>query len=119
MIASLAARDELVARVVRRLGRDADSGVTPPLAVSGLWGSSAPMLAAMIARQSARPLLYISAHAEQADDAIEDMETFVGLRGDALPAWELRPGEGAAGDEIAAERARLCGEYRAAAVPRI
>lgn len=121
MIASLAARDDLVAEVVGRLGRgaDADSGAAPPLAVSGLWGSSAPMLAALIAQRTARPLLYITAHAEQADDAVEDMETFVGLRGEALPAWELRPGEGAAGDEIAAERARLCGAYRGSAAPRL
>ena len=66
----------------------------PPAGANGLWGSSAPILAAVVARQLARPLLHVTAHLDQADDARDDMETALGRAVDVLPAWETLPGEG-------------------------
>ena len=78
-------------------------------AVSGLWGSSAPILAAATGDAVGRPILYVTAHLDQADDARDDMETVLGRAVELLPAWEALPGEGAGAGEINAERTRLCG----------
>ncbi len=97
-------RDPTVETLCRRLGE----GPGPPSAANGLWGSSAPILAAMVARSLGRPLLYVAAHFELADNARDDMETTLGEAVELLPAWETLPGEGAAAGEIGAERTRLC-----------
>ena len=76
--------------------------------VSGLWGSSAPMVTALTCRGSGRTVVYVTAHIEQADDTRDDLELFLGHRCDLFPAWEALPGEGAASGEIGAERLRLC-----------
>ena len=86
----------------------ASSGVVH---VSGLWGSSAPMLAAFVAATSKRLHLYVSAHLEQADNARDDLDLFrpdSAPRCDLFPAWETLPGEGAASGEIDAERLGVC-----------
>jgi len=80
----------------------------PPCAAVGLWGSSAPILASLIARELNRPLLYITPHLEQADSARDDIETTVAERAELFPAWETLPGEGAGAGEIAEERTRVC-----------
>jgi len=77
--------------------------------VTGLWGSSAPMIAALAARSSNRLHVYITAHLEAADDARDDLELFLGKSCELFPAWEALPGEGAAVREIQAERLRVCG----------
>jgi len=90
----------------------------PPCAAVGLWGSSAPILAGFLARELGRPLLYLTAHLEQADSARDDIETAVGKAAELFPAWETLPGEGAGAGEIAEERTRVClalSETRAAA----
>jgi len=76
--------------------------------VSGLWGSSAPMVASMLAPTSRRVRLYVTAHLEQADHARDDIELFSSQPCELFPAWETLPGEGPAGGEIRAERVRLC-----------
>ncbi len=76
--------------------------------VSGLWGSSAPMVASAVAAHSKRTHLYVTAHLEQADDAQDDVELFLGGACELFPAWETLPGEGAGSGEIDAERLRLC-----------
>ncbi len=81
-----------------------------PLAVNGLWGSAAPMVAALSAEHIGRPILYLTAHLDQADDARDDMETVLGRAAEMLPAWETLPGEGSAAGEIGADRTRLCAE---------
>jgi hypothetical protein len=77
--------------------------------VSGVWGSSAPMLTAECASSSPRVHLYLVPHSEQADNAREDIELFLGRSCELLPAFETLPGEGAASGEVEAERLRLCG----------
>ena len=76
--------------------------------VSGLWGSSAPMLGALVASAHPRLQLYVTARLEEADDARDDMELFLGRSCELFPAWEALPGEGAARGEIQAERLSLC-----------
>ncbi|MFH0980954.1 MAG: transcription-repair coupling factor [Planctomycetota bacterium] len=76
--------------------------------VAGLWGSSAPLVAALACTQAGRRLLYITAHLEEADETLNDLELFTGGKCDLFPAWETAPGEGAAAGEIEAERLHLC-----------
>ena len=83
-----------------------------PAWVEGSWGSFAPMLAGLAAAESGRPLLYVTAHLEEADDARDDLELFLQHPVEVFGAWEAMPGEGAAADEIAAERLRLCSQLR-------
>jgi len=71
------------------------------------------MLAAAVAWRLGRPLLFVTAHLEQADDARDDIETAIDMPVALLPAWETLPGEGAAAGEITAERARICTALRA------
>ncbi len=74
----------------------------------GLWGSSAPMVAATIAAQQTCPQLYVTSHLAEADHVRDDIELFSGRPCELFPAWEALPGEGPAGGEIQAERLRLC-----------
>lgn len=89
---------------------------------TGLWGSSARLVTALVAgddplstvskiKRAARPavILYITAHFEQADHARDDIEFFQSSNCELFPAWETLPGEGAASGEIEAERLRICG----------
>ncbi|TWT42091.1 Transcription-repair-coupling factor [Phycisphaerae bacterium RAS1] len=79
----------------------------------GLWGSSAPILAAIVAERLGRPLLLITAHADEADDCRDDIETVIGTPPELLPALESLSGE--PGDnELEAERVRLCVQTLAA-----
>jgi len=80
--------------------------------VSGLGGSSAPMVVSLAATTlpADRAILYLTAHLEQADDAHDDVEFFSQRPWTLFPAWETLPGEGAAGGEIEAERLRVCTE---------
>ncbi len=79
--------------------------------VSGLWGSSAPMVAAHLASTTKRPILYLAAHPEEADNIRDDIELFLGRGCDLLPAWETVPGEGVASGEILAERVQVCSRF--------
>ena len=107
MVIEWITRDQTFCRLVRRLdeARGASSAV-------GLWGSFAPLLAGQLARTLRRPLLYVTAHLEQADEARDDIELAVGWAGELFAAWESLPGEGPASNEVAAERMRLCALLR-------
>src|SRR5690606_4269935 len=82
--------------------------VASPVSADGLWGSFAPVLAGAVARELGRPLLYVTAHLDQADELRDDLELLCGLTPDLLSAFETVTGEGAASDEIHAERVALC-----------
>ncbi len=87
-------------------------GCTGAVCADELWGSYAPALAAALARTLNRPLLYVTAHLEQADEARDDLELFHGSTPELLSAFETLPGEGAGSDEIHAERISLCARLR-------
>ena len=74
------------------------------VSADGLWGSYAPILAGGVSRTLGRPLLYVTAHLDQADETRDDLELFCGKTPELLSAFETVPGEGAASDEIHAER---------------
>ncbi|MFQ5489961.1 MAG: transcription-repair coupling factor [Phycisphaerae bacterium] len=103
MVVQTITADPALGRLAERLKR---SGGT--LSLAGLWGSSAPMVACAAAGSPPRPLLYLTAHLEQADAALDDLELFSQRSCDLLPAWESLPGEGPGQGEIQAERLRLC-----------
>ena len=103
MIPSIAGDPQLL-RLKARVARG--GGVVH---VGGLWGSAAPMATAYAAACE-RTFLFIAAHLEEADDARDDIELFLGRSCELLPAWEALPGEGAGSGEIEAERLRLCAQ---------
>ena len=105
--------DPLLSDLVRRVSASREGVVH----ATGLWGSSAPVVAAAIARTNRRPLLYVTAHLEEADDARDDIELFLGRSGELLPAWESLPGEGASDGEIEAERLRIASTLSRASAP--
>ena len=71
------------------------------------------MVAAITAADSPRTFLFITAHPEEAEDARDDVELFLGYGCEMFPAWEALPGEGAGSTEIEAERLRLCATLQA------
>ncbi len=66
------------------------------------------MVAAIVAADSPKCFLFVTAHPEEAEDSRDDVELFLGRGCEFLPAWEALPGEGAGSTEIEAERLRLC-----------
>jgi len=95
--------DPLVSELARLL--EGGAGVA---AAEGLWGSSAPILAAIVAERLARPLLLITAHVDEADDVRDDIQTATGVAPDLLPQLDTLPSESVGPDELADERLRLC-----------
>ncbi len=100
-------QDARLAALVQTVGES--RGVTH---ATGLWGSSAALTAARVTDKLKRPMLFVTAHLEDADDARDDIEFFLGRDCEIFPAWEALPGEGAASGEIDAERLRLCARLR-------
>jgi len=85
--------------------------------LSGVWGSSAPLLGAAVGTRADSPVLFVCNHLDQADALLEDVEVLGGQPSELFPAWEFGPADAgpipAAGDhlsdEITGERLRLCG----------
>ena len=105
MVIQSIADDPTLQALCRRLSED---GRGRGGFVSGLWGSSARLVTATAAAASQRTFLYVTAHLEEADNALDDLELFGSHQGHVLPAWEALPGEGPTAGEIHAERVRLC-----------
>ncbi|MBW7907005.1 MAG: transcription-repair coupling factor [Phycisphaerae bacterium] len=93
-----------------RIGQLADLLKSRPgLAVAeGLWGSSAPIVAAIAAERLRRPMLLVVAHLDEADDCRDDIETVIGRAPDLLPPLESVSADATADEELVAERLRLC-----------
>ena len=99
-----------VIRADVRVGELADhlADAKGPVTAAGLWGSCAPILAGILGERLQRPLLLVTAHAEEAENCVDDLSAACGSDPDQLPQLEALPGEGSADDELAAERLRLC-----------
>jgi len=95
--------DRRLAELTRLLARGPGA-----VAAESLWGSAAPILAALAAERLKRPLLLVTAHADGADDLRDDIETAVGTPPELLPQLDTLPQETAGADELAGERLRLC-----------
>ncbi|MFC1782271.1 hypothetical protein ACFL02_01630, partial [Planctomycetota bacterium] len=70
------------------------------------WGSLPRLIAALLNHTLKRPVLYITAHVPQADQAQDDLETFAGKNVSLLPAAETHESEPDPTSEIACERLR-------------
>jgi len=77
-------RAAVITRGLAELTRLLDRG-KGAVAAEGLWGSSAPILAAIAAERLQRPLLLVTAHSDEADDLRDDIETASGIAPDLLP----------------------------------
>jgi transcription-repair coupling factor (superfamily II helicase) len=75
--------------------------------VAGTWGSFARLLAAHLSKQLSRPILYVCPHIDDADNAVDDLQTFGAEDVQLLPAWEGEETKADATDEIRAERLKL------------
>ncbi|MGB2614865.1 MAG: transcription-repair coupling factor [Phycisphaerae bacterium] len=107
-VVSLFARQEvtgLVRETLREEGR---------ASVEGLWGSSAPALAAALLPACPSTLLYVVAHIDAADGARDDWRLFSGFDPPLFPAWEALPTEADVSDEILADRLRVLKDLAAA-----
>ncbi|MBL0926430.1 MAG: transcription-repair coupling factor [Phycisphaerales bacterium] len=69
----------------------------------GSAGSSAALVAGAVARLAARPVLVVTAHLDDADEAVDELSA-LGVDAARLPALELLPGESAVSLELFAER---------------
>jgi len=100
IVAALARSEvvELVRQALREEGR---------ASVEGLWGASAPALAAAFLADCPSTLLYVVAHIDSLDDARDDWRLFAGVDPPVFPAWESLPTESDVSDEILAERLRV------------
>ena len=76
--------------------------------ITGVWGSSAPLVAAALGRIRNAAVLFVGRHLDDADDLADDIEVFTGRSAHLFPAWEVDIGTEHINDEIAGERLRLC-----------
>ncbi len=91
------ASDEAVAGLARALAEGRRAVVT------GVAGSSTPILAGILAQQLARPVVLVVAHIDEADDALDEL-TSLGMPVLRLPALEVLPGETDIALDLFAER---------------
>lgn len=79
-----------------------------PVIAEGLWGSSAPIVSGLVAQRLHRPLLLVTAHADDAEAHRDDLETILGFPPEVLPQLDSSPSEQSSDREEAGERLRLC-----------
>ncbi len=85
---------------------------------TGQWGSCALLAAAAIQTRLNRPVLLVTAHLDEADDAVDQLEFFCpGAKARLFPAQEILPGESNVSDELAAQRLELVSELAGGARP--
>lgn len=98
-------RDKSVCQVISRLSEA--SPKDGPVKVDGTWGSFAPLLAHHISQTLKRPLLYITANIDEADNIFDDLLVFAGKGIDIFPVWETQDKFADATDEIGAQRTKI------------
>ncbi len=96
-------KNKLLIQAVEKLSTGGSS-----LKLSGLWGSSAPLIAAALGKLSGKTVIFVTAHLDDVDDVAEDVEVFSGTSVEVFGAWEASPTSEHVSDEVIAERMRLC-----------
>ncbi|HEY4328270.1 MAG TPA: DEAD/DEAH box helicase, partial [Phycisphaerae bacterium] len=97
------AHSHVVEELCRRL-----TGPARHAGVTGQWGSCALVLAAVVQKRIGRPMLVVTAHLDEADDAVDQLTFFhPGCDARLYPAFEVLPGESNVSDELAAQRLEL------------
>src|SRR3954470_10075455 len=82
------AQSPIVAELCRRLADERH------VAATGQWGSCALVLAAIAQKKLNRPVLILTAHLDEADDAVDQLNFFrPGVDARLYPAFEVLPGE--------------------------
>ncbi|MCK4871310.1 MAG: transcription-repair coupling factor [Phycisphaerales bacterium] len=96
-------------RCTARIARAALAGER--VSAQGVVGSSTVYLAGALAKRTGRPVLYVTAHLDDVDEAADELAA-VGLSPARFPALEVLPGESGVSLELLAERLqvvrRLC-----------
>ena len=105
-------QDKTVSQIISRLKTAPASSLSEDksggaVKVEGTWGSFARLLAVKILKQIGRPVLYVSPHIDDADNAADDLQTFGAGAVEMFPAWEGQEDLADATDEIRAERLRI------------
>ena len=102
------AASAIVTELARRLTDDRH------VAATGQWGACALVLAAIVQQKLRRPLLVVTAHLDEADDAVDQLHFFRKPKetGEATdvrlyPAFEVLPGESNVSHELASQRLEL------------
>ena len=116
-------QDKIVKKILSRLRKD--SGDKDVIRIEGTWGSFGRLLVSHISEKTGRPVLYVCPHIDDADKALDDINTFLTFRYqgsehrdtnhqsrdtarvELLSAWEGEEDLADATDEIRAERLRL------------
>jgi transcription-repair coupling factor (superfamily II helicase) len=96
-------KDKTISAVMERF---ADSSFRGRVTVGGSWASFANYLACSISEVSARPVLIVSPHIEDADKAYEDIIAFSGTAAINIPAWDGGRDLSGCLDEVAAARCK-------------
>ena len=87
--------------------------------LSGRWGSSTLALLAWVAQQRPHPRLLVTAHLDEADQALDVLQR-AGLQAVRFPAIEVLPGESDARMDLRGERLRVIrGLLQEAPAPRV
>ncbi len=88
-------------------------GETGVATASGLWGSSVAAAVAAIRKELRRPILLICGHLDEADDIADDIELFLRVRPNILPAVELAGSLGRMSEEQVSNRLRMISRFAA------
>ena len=88
------------------------------VAARGLVGSSAVVIAAALARRTGRPMVVVTAHLDEADEAADELAA-LGVRAEKFPAMEILPGETSVSSELLAERLTVVRRLVDGAVPPV
>ncbi|MHC4218263.1 MAG: transcription-repair coupling factor, partial [Planctomycetota bacterium] len=86
--------------------------------VRGIVGSSATVLAAVLRRHADRPVLLVTAHLDDADEAADELEA-VGVEAVRFPAMEMLPGESTISLELISERLTVVRRLLDGAAPAV
>ena len=94
-------KSEMFARIVSRLRE------TGKARLEGVWGSAPALLAAAVGLSESRVILCVTAHTEQAEEFVEDMNVFAPGLASYFPAWEALADDDAPDSDILARRVTL------------
>jgi len=92
--------------------RQAEGRIAPgrTLTLTGVWGSSATLIAAALGRLRNAPVLVVVPHLDDADAAVDDLDVFLKRSSGparVFPAWEAQLATDHVSHEVTGERLRL------------
>lgn len=108
------------APVIGRLAQAISAGAPGAGSVSarGAVGSSTTLVTGALHRQLNRPLLLVLAHLDEADEALDELES-LGFDAAKFPAMELSPGESTVSLDLLSERLTVVRRVLEGRVPQI